>query len=190
MDERDELTRAEFEDGNCLAERLYRLLVWGECLYTLRWAYLGLSYGEAIDKSLIYDPATIDRIKAEIQRRIKPPYAYCIEVGEEGLIHAHVVAGYDAGLPGVTRNFKTNVVKRIKNTEEDRRTVLGYVLFKGSVRLTIDKNDPDAELLPDARERLDSYFQAVKKLGKGNLPELRGFVFTQIQLLKKIANLP
>lgn len=177
VDERRELATAAFEDGDRPAERLFRLLGWGVCLYTLRWAYLGLSCSEAADKGLIYDPLTIDRIKAEIRRRIKPPYAYGIEVGEEGLIHAQVVAGYSAGLPGVTRDFKTNVVKRVKNTEKDWHRTLGYVLFKGSVRLTIDKDDPNAELLPDAKERLDSYFQAVKELGKENLPELRGFVF-------------
>lgn len=177
MDERDELARAAFEDGDRPAERLFRLLGWGACLYTLRWPYLGLSRNEAGDKSLTYDPPTIDRIKAEIRRRIKPPYAFCIEVGEEGLIHAQVIAGYSAGLPGVTRDFKTKVVKRLKNTHGDRFKVIRYVLFKGSVRLTIDKNDPNAQLLPDANERLSNYFDAVKKLGKDNLPELRGFVF-------------
>lgn len=188
-DERDELARAAFEDGNRPAERLFKLLGQKHCFYTLRWPYLGLSYSEAGDKNLIYDPATINRVKAEIQRRIKPPYAFCIEVGEEGLIHAQVVAGYDAGLPGVTRNYKTKVIEVIKNTHGDRFRVIRYI-FKASVRLTIDKNDPNAQLLPDASERLNGYVQAVKELGKGNLPELRGFVFTQKQLLKKIANLP
>ncbi len=187
-DERDELARAAFEDGDRPAERLFKLLGSMPCLYTLRWPYLGLSRSEAGDKSLIYDPATIDRIKAEIRRQIKPPYAYCIEVGEEGLIHAQVVAGYDAGLPGVTRNYKTVVIEVIKNTQGDRFRVIRYI-FKASVRLTVDKNDPNAELLPDANERLNGYFQAVKELGKRNLPELRGFVFTPKQLLKKITNL-
>lgn len=100
-----------------------------------------------------------------------------------------MVAGYDAGLPGVTRNYKTVVIEVIKNTHGDRFRVIRYI-FKASVRLTVDKNDPNAELLPDANERLNDYFQAVKELGKGNLPELRGFVFTPKQLLKKIANLP
>lgn len=155
------------------AFRLYRRLR-RPCFYSLHWHNLGLTAQDA-DKKLIYNKATIEKWKAAIAVFIKSPYFFCIEVGREGEIHAHVVADIDAGLLKYQRRYDTRTVKIIKDTALDRFRVVRY-MYKSPVPIWTDDDDAKAELLPDWEERLETYYRALKR-GKGLIPLLSGYVF-------------
>lgn len=175
--ERDELAEALLADSGP-AWQLLKMLGPLPCHYALHWNTLFLNKADA-DKRLILDPGTIDKWRRAIEKHIKGPYYFCLEVGRKGpskgLIHAHVVAGCSAGLPRYARSYTAKVAKYIKNTDDDKKRLFSY-LFKPSVGITEDCDDLDAPFLPDARLRVNIFREAVKELGEGNLPELRGFV--------------
>ncbi len=177
--ERDKLAETALASGGP-AWQLFKMLGSLPCHYILHWDTLFLNKADA-DKRLILDLATIAKWKRAIRKHIRGPYYFCLEVGRKGkskgLIHAHVIAGCSAGFLKYKRGYNTNVVKYIKNTDGDRKRLLSYLL-KQSVGLTGDCDDLDAPFLPDASHRLSIYREAVKELGKDNLPELRGFVLS------------
>jgi hypothetical protein len=61
--------------------------------YSLHMKHLGLPIDYA-DPRFIYYPLIIAEIKAAIARFIPKPYAWKIEVGNEGAVHLHIIGGY------------------------------------------------------------------------------------------------
>jgi hypothetical protein len=173
--------RAFFYSGDVPASWLFRLLSQKQpCLYSLKYHNLFLDKRHAA-KHLIYDRKTIEIWKRAIRKHIKPPYFFCLEVGIEGQLHAHVVAAIDAGLLGYRRGYDTRTVKIIKNIHADRHRVISY-MYKTPVPLTVDFDDPNAKKLCDWQDRLDDYFDALQKIqAEGqhkDVPQLSDYVFS------------
>ncbi len=63
--------------------------------YSLHMTHLGLPL-EYSDPRFIYYPLVVEEIKAAIARFIPKPYAWKIEIGNEGAAHLHILAGYAA----------------------------------------------------------------------------------------------
>jgi hypothetical protein len=59
--------------------------------------HLGLPIDYA-DPRFIYYPLVVEEIKAAIARFIPKPYAWKVEVGNEGAVHSHIIGGYSAKL--------------------------------------------------------------------------------------------
>lgn len=149
------------------------------CFYSLKHHNLFLDEKHAA-KHLIYDRKTLQVWKRAIRKHIKPPYFFCLEVGKEGQIHAHVVAAIDAGLPRIKRGYNTRTIKIIKNTAADRHRVISY-MYKTPVPIWTDDDDNGAEHLSDWQERLDDYFDAIEKVQEEGrhkgVPQLSDYVF-------------
>jgi hypothetical protein len=149
------------------------------CFYSLKYHNLFLDKKHA-EKHLIYDRKTLEIWKKAIRKYIKLPYFFCLEVGKEGQIHAHVVAAIDAGLLKYRRGYDTRTVKIIKDTHADRRRVISY-MYKTPVPIWTDDDDTDAVHLSDWQERLDNYFDALERMqreGKHKgVPQLSDYVF-------------
>jgi hypothetical protein len=149
------------------------------CLYSLKYHNLFLDKRHAA-KHLIYDRKTLGIWKRAIRKHIKPPYFFCLEVGQEGQIHAHVVAAIDAGLLKYVRDYNTRTVKIIKDTDADRRRVISY-MYKTPVPIWTNDDDTDAVHISDWQERLDNYFDAIERIQeKGrykDVPQLSDYVF-------------
>ncbi len=161
------------------AWQLFKMLGAKPCLYTLKWHNLFLSSSDA-DKRLIHNPKTIAKWKKAVDKYIKPPYFWCLEVGIEGEIHAHLIAGYRAGFfPTIRRNENTRTIKVIGGSDTDRQNVVSY-LHKTPVPLTKDHDDIKAPLLVDWEDRLLNYAQALLEMrreGKSRVPQIRGYVW-------------
>ncbi len=130
-------------------------------------------------KHLIYDRATIEIWKDASRERIKPPYYYCLEVGKEGKIHLHVIAAKDAGFLKYKKDYETRTIRVIKDTDADRHRVISY-LQKSPVPIFEDCDDIQSSKLADFQERLDDYFNALKRAkreGYRDVPQLSGYVF-------------
>ncbi len=151
------------------------------CLYSLKYHNLFLDKRHAA-KHLIYDRKTLEVWKKAIRKYIKPPYFFCLEVGKEGQIHAHVVAAIDAGLLKYARGYNTRTVRIIKDTGADRHRVISY-MYKAPVPIWVDDDAKDEDLihLCDWRERLDDYFDALERIqveGRyKDIPQLSDYVF-------------
>jgi hypothetical protein len=163
------------------AWRLFKMLgLERPCFYSLKYHNLHLDIKDAA-KHLIYDRKTVGIWKTAIRKHIKPPYFFCLEVGIEGQLHAHVVAAIDAGLPEYRKGYNTRTVKIIKDTHDDRHRVISY-MYKTPVPLTIDFDDPNAQKLRDWQKRLDDYFDALQKIQTEgqhkDVPQLSDYVFS------------
>jgi hypothetical protein len=161
------------------AWRLFKMLESGQaCLFSLQYHNLFLDKKHAA-KHLIYDRATIKIWKDAIRREIRPPYFFCLEVGKEGKIHVHVIAARDAGFLEYKKGYETRTIKVIKETDADRHRVISY-LQKSPVPIFGDCDDIQSAKLPDFQERLDDYFNALKRAqreGFREVPQLSGYVF-------------
>jgi hypothetical protein len=161
------------------AQRLFKMLESEQaCLFSLQYHHLFLDKKHAA-KHLIYDRATLEVWKDAIQKRIKPPYFFCLEVGREGKIHAHVIAAKDAGFLEYKKGYETRTIKVIKETDADRHRVISY-LQKSPVPIFVDCDDIQSAKLPDFQERLYDYFDALKRAkraGYRDVPQLSGYVF-------------
>ncbi len=149
------------------------------CLYSLQHDHLCLDKKHAV-KRLIYHRATLKVWKDAIREKIKPPYFFCLEVGKEGKIHAHIIAAKHAGFLEYKKSYeKTRTVRIIKDTDIDRHRVISY-LHKTPVPIFESCDDIQSSKLPDFQERLDDYFNALrraKREGFRDVPQLSGYVF-------------
>jgi hypothetical protein len=130
-------------------------------------------------KHLIYDRATIGVWKDAIRKRIRPPYFFCLEVGKEGKIHVHIIAAKNAGFLKYKKDYETRTIRVIKDTDIDRHRVISY-LQKSPVSIFEDCDDIQSPKLADFQERLDDYFNALKRAkreGFRDVPQLSGYVF-------------
>jgi hypothetical protein len=131
-------------------------------------------------KHLIYDRKTLEVWKKAIRKHIKPPYFFCLEVGKDGQIHAHVVAAIDAGLLKYERGYNTRTVKIIKDTAADRHRVISY-MYKTPVPIFEDCDDMKSPKLLDFQQRLDDYFNALRDIEvegvSKDVPKLKDYVF-------------
>ncbi len=162
------------------AWRLFKMLESKQpCFYSLQHDHLFLDKKHTA-KHLIYDRATLKVWKDAIRKRIKPPYFFCFEVGKEGKLHVHIVAGIDAGFKEYKKSYeKTRTIRIIKDTDTDRHRVISY-LHKTPVPIFESCDDIQSSKLPDSQERLGDYFNALrraKKEGFRDVPQLSGYVF-------------
>ncbi len=161
------------------AWRLFKMLELGQaCLYSLQYHHLCLDKKHAV-KHLIYDRATIGVWKDAIRKRIRPPYFFCLEVGKEGKIHVHIIAAKNAGFLKYKKDYETRTIRVIKDTDIDRHRVISY-LQKSPVSIFEDCDDIQSPKLADFQERLDDYFNALKRAkreGFRDVPQLSGYVF-------------
>jgi hypothetical protein len=65
--------------------------------YSLHMPHLGLPIDYA-DPRFIYYPLVVEEMKAAIARFIPKPYAWKVEVGNEGAVHPHIIGGYSPKL--------------------------------------------------------------------------------------------
>ncbi len=161
------------------AWRLFKMLESGQaCLFSLHHRHLCLDKKHAA-KHLIYDRATVGIWDGAVRREIRPPYFYRLEVGKEGKIHVHVIAAKDAGFLEYRKDYETRTIRVIKDTDADRHRVISY-LQKSPVPIFEDCDDIQSAKLPDFQERLDDYFNALKRAqreGFRDVPQLSGYVF-------------
>ncbi len=162
------------------AWRLFKMLESKQpCFYSLQHDHLCLDKKHTA-KHLIYDRATLKVWKEAIRKKIKPPYFFCLEVGKEGKIHAHVIAVKDAGFLKYKKSYeKTRTIRIIKDTDIDRHRVISY-MYKTPVPIFESCDDIQSSKLPDFQERLDDYFNALrraKREGFRDVPQLSGYVF-------------
>jgi hypothetical protein len=61
--------------------------------YSLHMTHLGLPLDYS-DPRYTYYPLVVEEIKAAITRFIPKPYAWKLEVGNEGAVHLHIIGGY------------------------------------------------------------------------------------------------
>ncbi len=61
--------------------------------YSCHMTHLGLPIDYS-DLRFIYYPLVVEEIKAAIARYIPHPYAWKIEIGNEGAVHPHIIGGY------------------------------------------------------------------------------------------------
>jgi hypothetical protein len=149
------------------------------CFYSLKYHNLHLDKRHAA-KHLIYDRKTLEVWKKAIRKHIKPPYFFCLEVGKDGQIHAHVVAAIDAGFLSYVKGYNTRTIKVIKDTDADRHRVISY-MYKTPVPIFEDCDDMKSPELLDFQQRLDDYFNAlgdiqVEGVSK-DVPKLKDYVF-------------
>jgi hypothetical protein len=164
-------------DGS--ARRLFKMLESKHpCFYSLHHHHLFLDKKHTA-KHLIYDRATIEIWKDASRERIKPPYFFRLEVGKEGKIHLHVIAAKNAGFLEYKKDYETRTIRLIKDTDADRHRVISY-LQKSPVPIFGDCDDIQSPKLADSQERLDDYFNALKRAkreGYRDVPQLSGYVF-------------
>ncbi len=162
------------------AWRLFKMLESKQpCFYSLHHDHLFLDKKHAA-KHLIYDRAIVGIWDGAVRREIRPPYFYRLEVGKEGKIHVHVIAAKDAGFLKYKKSYeKTRTIRIIKDTDADRHRVISY-LQKSPVPIFEDCDDIQSAKLPDFQERLDDYFNALKRAkreGFRDVAQLAGYVF-------------
>jgi hypothetical protein len=161
------------------ARRLFEMLESKQaCLFSLQHHHLFLDKKHTA-KHLIYDRANIEIWKDAPREMIKPPYYYRLEVGKEGKIHLHVIAAKDAGFLKYKKDYETRTIRVIKDTDDDRHRVISY-LQKSPVPIFEDCDDVQSPKLPDFQERLDDYFNALKRAkreGYKDIPQLAGYIF-------------
>jgi hypothetical protein len=73
--------------------------------YSLHHHHLGLSEADAAPE-LIFDPANIRLWQETIKATFSGPLYWCRELGEDGAVHHHVLAGAEAGLLHIPRGGK------------------------------------------------------------------------------------
>ncbi len=91
----------------------------------------------------------------------------------------HVIAAKNAGFLEYKKDYETRTIRLIKDTDADRHRVISY-LQKSPVPIFGDCDDIQSPKLADSQERLDDYFNALKRAkreGYRDVPQLSGYVF-------------
>jgi hypothetical protein len=160
------------------ADRLFRELSYPfePHHYSLRHHHLNIGK-EMADSKYLYDYLVIKAWKIQIRSLIDPPYFFKFEVGTAKgggppLLHVHLIADIDAGLLGIPRTSKSEVIKPITDLADFRRRLL--YLFK-----------PGVERSPEA---VAEYLEAIERIREENiglpkskqrkqLPQISGYVW-------------
>ncbi len=91
----------------------------------------------------------------------------------------HIIAAKNAGFLKYKKDYETRTIRVIKDTDIDRHRVISY-LQKSPVPIFEDCDDVQSSKLPDFQERLDDYFNALKRAkreGYKDIPQLAGYIF-------------
>lgn len=121
IDRRRERARRAFDNGDGWACRLLSS-VETVAHFTMHHRHLGLDISSSAPH-LLFSRANVALWKAAILRWFKGPCRWCLELGEHGRIHAHILADLWDGPPGLDRTGRTVIP-----CEGYYETVVGYVL--------------------------------------------------------------
>lgn len=147
------------KDGQCI--RFISMFKANEAyFYSLQISHIGLSDKDA-QPHQIYDHEHIKVLKKILRKLFKTPYYYFFQVGKEGKLHVHLIAGKYAGLTHLKRDGE--LCKRVYDF---------CGLFAYAFEPQVSVHDVPVE---EGLKRIATYYNA-KNNTQGNLPTVRGFI--------------